>query len=81
MNLNEQQLETIELYLHGQLTGEAHSAFEQKLATDPEFAEQVKWIQEVEHALTEEADAAAFQKQLTTLGNTYFAQKRCPPNS
>lgn len=50
---SEQQIEWIEQYLEGKLTGEELKAFEQKMAADPEFAAEVKLQREIAEAMTE----------------------------
>ncbi len=50
---SEQQIEWIEQYLEGQLTGEELKAFEQKMAEDPTFAAEVKLQREIAEAMTE----------------------------
>lgn len=78
MNLNEQQLQQIEHYLAGQLSGTALTEFEQAMAKDKALATQVELIKEVDNALADKTAVTAFEDQLASLGKTHFPSTAIP---
>ena len=63
---SEEKLEWIEQYLDGKLSGQELLAFEQKLATDKAFAQEVKLQQEISVALTEN-DVIELSKKIRSI--------------
>ena len=63
---SEEQIEWIEQYLEGKLAGDELIAFEQKLATDPSFAAEVKLQKEIAEALAE-GDVMALSQKIRSI--------------
>ncbi len=59
---SEEQIEWIEQYLEGKLTGDALIAFKQKMADDPSFAAEVKLQRGIAEAMAEDDVMALSQK-------------------
>ena len=74
MNLEPLQIEEIEQYLQGNLKGEALTAFENRLKTEPEFAKEVKIFEQLFEGI-EQKGALDFEDKLLEWDKREAGQK------
>jgi cytochrome c-type biogenesis protein CcmH/NrfG len=68
----ENQTETIDKFLRGELSAEEKAAFETQLASDTALAEELALQQDMERFLSKRAQRSALQGQLTQMGPEFF---------
>jgi tetratricopeptide (TPR) repeat protein len=73
MTVNDTSL--IERYLAGELSNEEVQAFELRLSTDVEFAENFKLYQSIESEMHVDEDEAELEKELSRHTKKYFAEE------